>query len=105
MFMGTPHRGSDIVLAVKPLVNFTNFSMSLAGATTFTGSMRTDLIEILSRDSTTLGDISESFRNRVENLIIMSCYELDIVTGLRHPVFPPSMFRFESWDTNFFTDS
>lgn len=91
--MGTPHRGSDIALAVKPLVNLTNFSMSLAGATTFTGSMRTDLIDVLSRDSTTLGDISESFRNRVENLIIMSCYELEVPTGLRYPVFSPSVVQ------------
>lgn len=86
MFMGTPHRGSDIALAVKPLVAFANMSMSLSGAANVTGLMRTDLIKILSRDSAALGDINGSFRHRVGNIIIMSCYELEIFGGLQQRV-------------------
>jgi hypothetical protein len=98
MFMGTPHRGSDIALAVKPLVTFANLSMSLSGTSNFAGSMRTDLIKILSRDSTVLGDISDSFRNLMGDIIIMSCYELEIVRGLQQRVILPHLFILRSHD-------
>lgn len=92
MFMGTPHRGSDIALAVKPLLTFAKASMSWSGTANFAGSMRTDLIDILSRDSTVLGDITEAFRNRIENIIILSCYELEIIKGLQQRVVLSKIF-------------
>jgi ankyrin repeat domain-containing protein 50 len=86
MFMGTPHRGSDIAAAVKPLSRLVNYGLSLSGTSIMTGLMRTDLFMLLSRESTQLGDINESFVHRLENIVIMSCFETEIPRGMQHLV-------------------
>jgi hypothetical protein len=86
MFMDTPHRGSDIAAAVKPLLRLINLGLSLSGTSAVTGLMRTDLFRLLSHESTQLGDINESFVHRLENVVIMSCYETEIPRGLQHLV-------------------
>lgn len=86
MFMGTPHRGSDIAAAAKSLSRLINFGLSLSGTSVMTGLMRTDLFKLLSHESTQLGDINESFVHRLENIVIMSCFETEIPGGLQHLV-------------------
>ncbi|OQU97568.1 Ankyrin repeat-containing protein [Cladophialophora immunda] len=44
VFMGTPHRGSQIAATLAPLATFTNFWLDISYASAFAGSMRTDLI-------------------------------------------------------------
>jgi hypothetical protein len=84
--MGTPHRGSDIAAASKPLSRLINFGLSLSGTSVVTGLMRTDLFRLLSHESTQLGDINESFVHRLEDIVIMSCFETEIPRGLQHLV-------------------
>ena len=75
VFMGTPHRGSQIAAALGPLATFANFWLDISFTSNFVGSMRTDLINILSRDSVKLDEINESFRQRAKGMTIISCYE------------------------------
>ncbi|KAK5351876.1 hypothetical protein LTS03_003644 [Exophiala xenobiotica] len=74
-FMGTPHRGSQIAAALGPLATFANFWLDISLASIFTGSMRTDLIHMLSRDSVKLDEINQSFKRRAKGMTIISCYE------------------------------
>jgi hypothetical protein len=74
-FMGTPHRGSQIAAALSPLAEFANFWLDVSFISNFTGSMRTDLIHTLSRDSEKLDEINESFKQRAKPMTIISCYE------------------------------
>src|SRR5438876_1449824 len=75
VFMGTPHRGSQIAAALGPLAAFANFWLDVSLTSIFAGSMRTDLIHMLSRDSAKLDEINESFKQRTKRMTIISCYE------------------------------
>lgn len=75
VFMGTPHRGSQIAAALGPLAVFANFWLDISFTSIFAGSMRTDLINTLSRDSAKLDEINESFKQRTKTMMIISCYE------------------------------
>ncbi|KAK5558288.1 hypothetical protein LTR46_003537 [Exophiala xenobiotica] len=75
VFMGTPHRGSQIAAALGPLATFANFWLDISLASIFTGSMRTDLIHMLSRHSVKLDEINQSFKRRAKGMTIISCYE------------------------------
>lgn len=75
VFMGTPHRGSQIAMALGPLASFANFWLDISFTSLFVGSMRTDLIQLLSRDSAKLDEINESFKQRAKGMTIISCYE------------------------------
>jgi len=86
MFMGTPHRGSDIAAAMVPLAKVANFWLGVSKASAVTGSMRTDLIKLLTRDSAALGNINESFIPRAQNLIIVSYLETMFPVGLQQLV-------------------
>ena len=86
MFMGTPHRGSGIAAAAKPLSKLINLGLSLSGTSAMTGVMRTDLFKLLSHESTQLGDINESFIHRVGNISVLSCYETEVPRGLQQLV-------------------
>ena len=86
MFMGTPHRGSDIASALSSLPRVTNFGLTKSGASRLSGLVRTDLIRLLSRDSDALGDINESFVHIVGDRQIISCYETKVAPGLNHLV-------------------
>ncbi|KIW92815.1 uncharacterized protein Z519_06664 [Cladophialophora bantiana CBS 173.52] len=75
VFMGTPHRGSQIAAALAPLATFANFWLDISFTSTFAGSMRTDLISMLSQDSAKLDEINQSFKRRANAMTIISCYE------------------------------
>ncbi|KEF58153.1 uncharacterized protein A1O9_06077 [Exophiala aquamarina CBS 119918] len=75
VFMGTPHRGSQIAAALGPLAAFANFWLDISFTSLFVGSMRTDLIRLLSRDSAKLDEINESFKQRAKGMTVISCYE------------------------------
>ena len=77
MFMGTPHRGSDIASSLKPLIAAINFGLKYTGGSAIAGTMRADLIEMLACNSNALDAINESFVHRVKNKQIVSCYELE----------------------------
>lgn len=80
--MGTPHRGSDIAAALIPLAAVLNLGLRASGGGRIFGSIRKDLIKLLSRDSNALGDITESFVQRVKVLKITSFYETEFPPGL-----------------------
>jgi ankyrin repeat domain-containing protein 50 len=84
--MGTPHRGSDIAAALNPLATVLDLGLRASGGGRIIGSIRKDLIRLLSRDSNALGDITESFVHRVEKLKIISFYETEIPPGLSQMV-------------------
>lgn len=84
--MGTPHRGSDIAAFAVHLAALTNLGLTVSGASFFVSPMRTDLLKSLARESSMLGSIQDSFRHLVANLIIISCYETEIVNGLQRLV-------------------
>jgi len=82
MFIGTPHRGSDIAAALGPLAAIANLGLSISGGSLFAGSMRTDLVKFLSRESTALGEVNESFIPQIRDKIIISCFETEVPVGL-----------------------
>ena len=73
IFMGTPHRGSDIACSLTPLIEAINFGLKYSGGSAITGAMRADLIEFLERNSNILDEINESIIPRVRNKQIISC--------------------------------
>jgi ankyrin repeat domain-containing protein 50 len=77
MFMGTPHRGSDIATSLRPLVDAINLWLKFSGSSVIAGTMRDDLIRTLQRDSDALDEINESFIPRVRDKHIISCFELE----------------------------
>jgi ankyrin repeat domain-containing protein 50 len=86
MFMGTPHRGSQLATALSQMAKITNFWLHASHASAFAGSMRTDLIDALSRDSEKLDEINESFKQRAKKMTILSCFERVKVRGSSHLV-------------------
>lgn len=75
MFLGTPHRGSDIAASLGPLIEVINFGLKYSGGSFIAGSMRGDLVKTLSRNSAALDEINESFIPRAKNMHIISCHE------------------------------
>ena len=75
MFMGTPHRGSAIANTAVNLATIANFRQKVPGLSFLVKPIRTDLLKVLIRDSPILDDIDNSFRHRIGNITIMSCYE------------------------------
>jgi ankyrin repeat domain-containing protein 50 len=75
LFLGTPHRGSQET--VFPLVLTSIANVALAGTSRFVGSMRSDLIKSLERDSKILKDVSTNFRNQTHDIKIASFIEQD----------------------------
>ncbi|KAL7915838.1 hypothetical protein GGI35DRAFT_430805 [Trichoderma velutinum] len=68
VFMGTPHRGADIV-------NWTSFLTNAIKAVSGNQIVRTDLVKELNTHSSTLLEISKSFLPRSSSLAIMSFIE------------------------------
>ncbi|KAH0831773.1 hypothetical protein FOPE_02844 [Fonsecaea pedrosoi] len=81
VFMGTPHRGSQVAAASAPLATFTNLWLGLSFTSNFTALMRLDLISMLSRDSAKLDEVNQSFKRRAAAMTIISCYERVIPPG------------------------
>ncbi|OBT96248.1 hypothetical protein VE01_05769 [Pseudogymnoascus verrucosus] len=73
-FLSTPHRGSSQTELPLVLANIAN--VVLSGVGRYVGSMRSDLIKSLEKDSMGLKDISTNFRDQTENMKIASFYEL-----------------------------
>ncbi|OBT84698.1 hypothetical protein VE02_06122 [Pseudogymnoascus sp. 03VT05] len=72
--LSTPHRGSSQTELPLVLANIAN--VALSGVGRYVGSMRSDLIKSLEKDSMSLKDISTNFRDQTENMKIASFYEL-----------------------------
>lgn len=75
IFMGTPHRGSDIANWSKIIGHIANIPLL--------GSIRTDLLEDLRPKSELLMTISSDFVERGAGLSIFSFYERKFIPGLR----------------------
>ena len=73
LFLGTPHRGSEETGFPLVLTNIAN--VALVGTSRFVGSMRSDLIKSLEKDSKILKDISTNFRNQTRDIMIASFVE------------------------------
>ena len=82
MFMGTPHRGSDIATLGRLFSRFLDLGVGPATKLFVGPPMRTGLLKMLSRDSESLGKVTRSFRERATSLEIMSCYETEALRGL-----------------------
>ncbi|KAF2792053.1 hypothetical protein K505DRAFT_308322, partial [Melanomma pulvis-pyrius CBS 109.77] len=74
VFLGTPHRGSDIAFWGKTLGKFANFAVF--------GGIRTDLLNSLAPKSTELADICSQFVERAVPLNIFTIYERIKMKGL-----------------------
>jgi hypothetical protein len=74
MFMGTPHRGSDMAF-------WTSIFSSLADILTL-GSIRTELLQDLQPKSACLGNICSQFVERAQSLRIFTVYERLKIKGL-----------------------
>jgi ankyrin repeat domain-containing protein 50 len=77
MFMGTPHRGSEIASSLRPLVEAINFGLRYTGGSAIVGTIKDELIAMLERNSSALDEMNESFIPRVKDKQIISCYELE----------------------------
>ena len=88
LFLGTPHRGSEE--ARFPLVLASIANVALAGTSRFVGSMRSDLIKSLEKDSKILKDISTNFRNHTRDIKIASFIEQNRTPPAKNRVFPLS---------------
>lgn len=75
-FLSTPHRGSSQTDLPLILANIANVALSGVGG--HFGSMRSDLIKSLQKDSMGLKDISTNFRDQTENMKVASFYELNM---------------------------
>ncbi len=75
IFMGTPHRGSDVANWSKILGQIANVPLL--------GNIRTDLLEDLRPKSELLMTISSDFVERGAGLSIFSIYERKFIPGLR----------------------
>ncbi|GAP91530.1 putative tol protein [Rosellinia necatrix] len=82
VFMGTPHRGANIV-------DWTAFFRNVIQLMTGTHILRADLIKDLSTHSSSLLEISKQFLPRAADLSIMSFTELQIERPLTTLVVPP----------------
>jgi hypothetical protein len=75
MFMGTPHRGSDVAFWSKFFRSFVN--------TLTLGNLRTELLKNLEPKSEVLGSISSAFIERARGLQkIFSFYERQTIAGV-----------------------
>lgn len=74
VFMGTPHRGSDLAFWSSMLATIGNLFVL--------GSLRTDLLQDLQNKSDTLGSICSQFVERAQLLHILTFYERLRIKGL-----------------------
>ncbi|KFY10411.1 hypothetical protein V492_05039 [Pseudogymnoascus sp. VKM F-4246] len=74
-FLATPHRGSS--QAEFPALLASAVNITLTGTSRYVGSMRSDLIKSLEKDSEGLNDISTNFRNQMRDIKIASFTEQD----------------------------
>lgn len=78
MFLGTPHRGSNLATIgsiVGKIINIGN--LGLGGAI-----VKTNLLDSISYDSRSLQDLEVSVRNRLHDLAVVSFYETQTMPKL-----------------------
>ena len=80
IFMGTPHRGSDLTF-------WSRIFGSLANLLTLNSAVQTRLLTDLQPKSDTLGGICSQFVERVKGLKIFTIYERLEIKGLSNLVF------------------
>ena len=80
-FLGTPHRGSSQTQLPLVLTSIANLALG--------GTMRTDLIKSLQKDSLVLKDIATNFRNQTRHIRIASFVEQEKT--------PPALARVRSY--------
>ena len=83
LFLATPHRGSEETSI--PFILSSILNIALTGTSRLVGSMRSDLIKAIEKDSQILKDISTTFRNLTRNIKVASFIEQKIT--------PPSKKR------------
>lgn len=81
VFLGTPHRGSDLATLGSVVGNIIN---SLAVIQP--GVVKRDLLDHLNYDSSALQDLVLSARNRLNNIAIVSFYETEPMPPFSSPV-------------------
>jgi hypothetical protein len=84
LFLGTPHRGSQETGLPLVLTGIANVALALSGTSRFVGSMGSDLIKLLEKDSKILKDISTSFRNQTRDIKIASFIEQNLTPPAKH---------------------
>lgn len=92
LFLATPHRGSGSTQFPSVLTGIANIALS--GTSRFVGSMRSDLIKALGKDSQVLKDISTNFRHQARNFHIASFIEQDITPPTKSRVCINSALQF-----------
>ena len=75
IFFGTPHSGSKVAGFGNVLGNIANLVLKTPGPQNPIGSFNTKLFQVLTSNSEVLQGISDDFRDVVEPLTIISCYE------------------------------
>jgi len=73
LFLATPHQGSRSTKYPETLAKVVNFA--IAGPARISGRLRTELLDILSKDSDTLTKIAVDFRNQMSSIKIVSFLE------------------------------
>ncbi|SCO50241.1 uncharacterized protein FFMR_10204 [Fusarium fujikuroi] len=81
VFLGTPHRGSD-------LASWGILLSNLVSVTSMGKNIRKELLRTLSKDSDTLAEISKQFLQRAKSLKIMSFIEQQVESPLATLVVP-----------------
>lgn len=73
LFMATPHQGSGSTKYPEILAKVVNFAIS--GPARIGGRLRTELLDILSKNSDTLSTIAIDFRNQLSSIKVVSFLE------------------------------
>ena len=80
-FLGTPHDGADGTKYLQSLATTANY---LKGPAAWSrGSLRTDLMQPMQRNSQELSDLAANFRNLYTGVQIVSCLEMEPFTIAR----------------------
>jgi len=75
IFLGTPHRGSDVANLGSIVGRILNTCITATSAGMQTRAIKTDTLDYLKPDSKELQSLANSVRNRLFNLKVISFYE------------------------------
>lgn len=82
VFLGCPHRGSDLADLVSIFAKILNAGSTITSAGLRPRAVRSDLIEFLGRDSETLRDLLSSARDILDRIAVVSFYETETTPPL-----------------------
>ncbi|KAK5994802.1 Vegetative incompatibility HET-E-1-like protein [Cladobotryum mycophilum] len=77
VFLGTPHRGSDTANLGSILGTIVNICAATSTGGVLSRTVRTGLLDHLTRDSSVLQELLLSARNRFRNIAVVSFYETE----------------------------